>query len=136
MNSLRKWLLALILGLCLASSARATDTEICGDGIDNDSSGGDLACSGVWPNDNDQDGFASDANGIMSLGFGTVNGAQASVHTITLSAGHSFHVGQYAHFLDSVSATTVDRYIQATTATSIVISGAAVTVTNGESISV
>ncbi len=65
---------------------------------------------------------------------GTVNGAQVGVTTITMTAGHGIKVGDYVLFADGVSGLNVVRKVTAATSVAITISGAAVNVTNLESV--
>ncbi len=54
--------------------------------------------------------------------------------TLTVDAGHGLEIGHYAYFIDNGGA-EVERKITATTATTITIAGAAVTIANNEVIS-
>jgi hypothetical protein len=82
-------------------------------------------------------------NILASSGFNTacaiVNGAQAAVTTINVDNGsggaHTLLVGDTAYFYDAVSASYVEREITARTASTITISGAAVTVSDNAAIS-
>ncbi|WP_288985233.1 hypothetical protein [uncultured Flavobacterium sp.] len=73
-----------------------------------------------------------DPSAIVNAGFNTkfarVNGAQAGVTTITVDAGHTFEIGDPIYFSDSATLTYLERYVTATTATTITITGAVVTV--------
>jgi hypothetical protein len=83
------------------------------------------------------------ANVIASTGFNTncaiVAGAQAAVNTITVDDGsggsHTMKVGDTAYFYDAVSASYVTRSVTAIAATTITVSGAAVTVADNAVIS-
>lgn len=83
------------------------------------------------------------ANVQAGTGFNTncaiVAGAQSTVTTITVDDGsggtHTMKVGDTAYFYDSVSASYVERSVTAITATTISISGAAVTVADNAVIS-
>lgn len=70
---------------------------------------------------------------------GVVVGLQTSVTTITVDDGasgaHTLRVGDTAYFFDGVSSSYVTRRITATTATTITIEGAAVTVADNAVIS-
>lgn len=64
-----------------------------------------------------------------------INGTQAGVNEITVDAGHSLKVGDQVYVDDGVSGEIVKREVTATTATTITIDGAAVNVTNNETLS-
>ena len=55
-----RFIFLLILFVSLFSATAYARTEICGDGVDNDAVGGDLACSAP---DQDRDGYYSDGTG-------------------------------------------------------------------------
>ena len=78
-------------------------------------------------------------NLLAASGFNTncaqVNGAQVSVTTITVDTAHTLIAGDTAYFYDSVSASFVTRTVTAVTATTVAISGAAVTVADNAAIS-
>lgn len=78
-------------------------------------------------------------NLLAASGFntncGVVNGNQTTVTTLTLASGHTLKVGDTAYFYNAVSVSYVERLISAITATTIVIAGAAVTITNNAVIS-
>lgn len=80
-----------------------------------------------------------DPTTIYDLGWNTkfarVNGAQVAVTVITVDAGHTFEIGDPAYFLDGSTGITTSRYISATTATTITISGSAVNVADNAPIS-
>lgn len=83
------------------------------------------------------------ANVLAGSGFNTncaiVNGAQVTVNTITVDNGsggsHTMQVGDTAYFFDAVSASYVTRSVTAIGATTITVSGAAVTVADNAVIS-
>lgn len=79
------------------------------------------------------------ANIQAGTGFNTncaqINGAQVSVNTITVDSGHTIKVGDTAYFWDSVSSSYVERTVTAIAATTITVSGAAVTVVDNDAIS-
>jgi hypothetical protein len=64
-----------------------------------------------------------------------VNGAQATVNTITVDSGHGLVDGDFIYLDDSVSGAVVSREVTATTATTITIDGDAVTVGDNDVIS-
>lgn len=68
-----------------------------------------------------------------------VAGAQVAVNTITVDDGsggsHTMKVGDTAYFFDSVSSSYVERSVSAVAATTITVSGAAVTVADNAVIS-
>jgi hypothetical protein len=66
---------------------------------------------------------------------GQVNGAQASVNTITLDSGHEFKINDQVYIDDGVSGEVVKRKVTATTTTSITVNGDAVTVADNDYIS-
>jgi hypothetical protein len=72
---------------------------------------------------------------LDTTGFNThaasVNGAQSSVTTITVTTGHTLAVGDQAYFYDSISAAYITRTVTARAATTVTVSGAAVTVATG-----
>lgn len=82
-------------------------------------------------------------NILNTTGFNTdcaiVAGAQVTVNTITVDDGsggaHTMKVGQTAYFFDSVTGGYVTRSITATAASTITVSGAAVTVADNAVIS-
>lgn len=84
--------------------------------------------------DEDGDGYTSDGSGEYSTGAAQVNGAQATVNTITVDAGHTFWYGKSAVFSDSVSGGTVTRDVLAWTDTTITVGGNAVTVSDNATI--
>lgn len=124
--------------------------DICGNGWDDMSSGHTFgACpagemNAVWQGsgcdvkcpapDQDRDGDTTDGSGMWLYGTATVNGAQASVNTITVNAGHKFYRDMRATFFDSIAAGNVTRNVIGYDDTSITVDGAAVTVANGASI--
>lgn len=72
----------------------------------------------------------------FNTGCAIVNGAQVAVTTITVTAGHTLKIGDAAYFPDSLTTGGwAERRVTATTATTITISGAAVTVVNNAVIS-
>lgn len=83
------------------------------------------------------------ANVLAASGYNTncavVNGAQATVTTITVDNGsggsHTMKVGDTAYFYDGVSAAYVERAITLVAATTITVAGAAVTVADNAVIS-
>lgn len=78
-------------------------------------------------------------NGVLASGWNTkfarVNGIQAGVTTITVDAGFTFLVGDPVYFLNTASGAYVERYVTALTATTITISGTAVSVADNAPIS-
>lgn len=74
-----------------------------------------------------------------SSGYNTdqavVNGIQASVTTITVDSGHNLQVDDNVYILDGISGLVVSRKVEATTATTIDISGSAIDVGDNEIIS-
>lgn len=78
-------------------------------------------------------------NILAGTGFNTncaqVNGAQATVNTITVDAGHTLKVGDTAYFLDNVTAAYVTRGVTAIGATTVTVDGAPVTVSDNIPIS-
>jgi hypothetical protein len=64
-----------------------------------------------------------------------VNGNQSGVTTITVTSGHDLKTGDQVYINDGVSGEIVKREVTSTTATTIVISGAAVNVTDLDTIS-
>lgn len=79
------------------------------------------------------------ANVLAGTGFNTngavVNGAQTTQTTLTVDSGHTMQVDDTAYFYDAVSADYVERTVTAIAATTITISGAAVTVADNAVIS-
>jgi hypothetical protein len=71
-----------------------------------------------------------------NLPFATVNGAQAGVTTITVFAGYTLGLGDWVKILDSNGFLSKTRQITGLTATSITISGPAVSVNNNDTIRV
>ena len=65
----------------------------------------------------------------------SVNGNQSTVTTITVTAGHKLQDGDFVYLLDRTGTSIVQREVTATTATTIVIDGAAVDVNSGDIIS-
>lgn len=128
--SARAFLFCAFLGL--PGSALGAVGEICGDGIDNDASGGDAACSDC---DIDRDGYlavgSGCANNYFNTGAAQVNGTQGSVTTITVDTGHTFGPGKIADFGSGVT-----RVIASNTKTSFKIYGAVVSVTDNQVLSV
>lgn len=77
-------------------------------------------------------------NLTASSGYNTstavVNGAQATVNTITVDSGHDLKIGDQVYIDDGVTSTVVKREVTATTTTSITVDGSAVTVANNDTI--
>lgn len=64
-----------------------------------------------------------------------VNGLQAGVNTITVDAGHTLETNDIAYLYDTSTSTHVERKITGTTATTITIAGATVSVADNSIIS-
>ena len=71
----------------------------------------------------------------FNTGCAKVNGNQSTVSTITVDSGHTLKIGDTAYLYDGVSASFVEREVTATTATTITIAGATVTVLDNAAIS-
>lgn len=82
-----------------------------------------------WPNVDLNTGFNTD--------MASVNGSQTAVTTIAVSAGHNLQEGDVVYLLDRASSTRIatQRIVSEVTATTVKISGAAVDVSNGDTIS-
>ena len=63
-----------------------------------------------------------------------VNGNQGPTHTITVDAGHNLLVGDSVYFFDQITMLDVERTVESTTATTITLNLATVTVLDNDTI--
>lgn len=63
-----------------------------------------------------------------------VNGAQATVNTITVDSGHDLKIGDQVYINDGITSTVVKREVTATTTTTITVDGTNVTVADNDPI--